>query len=335
MNWLLVGASNVAQEWIISAIRAVGDEVTGIVSNDLVRAQDFACKQNIQKFSHDLKHALYDNEVDAVYISSANSLHAEQAMIALKAKKHVMCEKPMALSISDAQQMIEQAKIHQVVLAVNYHLRNSAVIQKIRELIANNCIGEVQNIRFCHAVSLPKNLQNWRIHTPSEGGVILDITVHDIDTLRFLLNDEPISVSAMAQTGVLSPNNVPETVMGTIEFAKGALVSFYDSFTAQYFQTSIDIIGSKGNLQASNTLTQHAIGELHLNNDKGCQRIPIEHHNLYVSSFQQFKSAIQNRGRPAATAYDGLRSLEIALAIQQAIENKKHISLTFGESLCF
>ncbi|MFW1800403.1 Gfo/Idh/MocA family protein [Acinetobacter nematophilus] len=335
MNWLLVGASTVAQEWIISAIRAINDEVTCIVSTDLVRAQNFARQQSIPNFSHDLKHALYSNKVDAVYISSTNSLHAEQAIIALKAQKHVMCEKPMALSITDAQQMIEQAKIHQVVLAVNYHLRNSAVIQKMRELIASDCIGEVQNIRFCHAVSLPKNLQNWRIDTPSEGGVILDITVHDIDTLRFLLDDEPISVSAMAQTGLISPNNVPETVMGTIEFTKGTLVSFYDSFTAQYFQTSIDIIGSKGNLQALNTLTQHSTGELHLNNDKGSQAIPIEHRNLYISSFQQFKNAIQDQGRPVATAYDGLRSLEIALAIQQAIENKMHISLTSGESLCF
>lgn len=198
MNWLLIGASNVAHEWIVPAIRAIGDEVISIVSGHLERAQDFAHRHDIANFSTDLNQALSHKEIDAVYISSTNSLHFEHAIAALKAKKHVMCEKPMALSITDAKEMIFQAEVNQVVLGVNYHLRNSAVIKKMRELIVSDAIGDVLTIRFCHAVSLPEKLQSWRINTPAEGGVVLDITVHDIDTLRFLLDDEPISVSAMA-----------------------------------------------------------------------------------------------------------------------------------------
>lgn len=331
MNWLLVGASNVAHEWIVPAIRAIGDEVISIVSGHLERAQDFAHRHDISNFSTDLNQALSHEEIDAVYISSTNSLHFEQAIAALKAKKHVMCEKPMALSITDAKEMIFQAEVNQVVLGVNYHLRNSAVIKKMRELIVSDAIGDVLTIRFCHAVSLPEKLQSWRINTPAEGGVVLDITVHDIDTLRFLLDDEPISVSAMAQTGLISQNNIPETVMGTIAFAKGTLVSFYDSFTVQYFQTSIDVIGTKGTLLARNTLTQHAVGELQLNNIHGTQTIDIKNENLYASSLQKFKNATQNRGQPAATAYDGLRSLEVSLAIQQAIINKTNVLAVTGE----
>lgn len=282
-------------------------------------------------FTTDLKQALQNEEIDAVYISSANSLHFEQAIAALKAKKHVMCEKPMALNISDAKEMISQAEINGVILGVNYHLRNSALIKKMRELIAAGSIGDVLTIRFCHAVSLPEKLQGWRINTPSEGGVVLDITVHDIDTLRFLLDDEPVSVNAMAQTGLISPNNVSETVMGTIEFAKGTLVSFFDSFTAKHFQTSIDVIGTKGTLLAQNTLTQQPVGTLQLNNIDGSQSINIEHENLYITSFEKFKNAVENHGQPAATGYDGLRSLEVSLAVQQAITNKTNVLTFAGE----
>lgn len=331
MNWLLVGASNVAHEWIVSAIRNVGDKVTSIVSGNLERAKDFANQHDIPNFSTDLEQALQNEDIDAVYISSANSLHFEQAITALKAKKHVMCEKPMALNTSDAKEMIYQAETNGVILGINYHLRNSALIKKMRELIAAGSIGDVLTVRFCHAVSLPEKLQSWRINTPSEGGVVLDITVHDIDTLRFLLNDEPIYVNAMAQSGLISPNNVSETVMGNIEFTKGTLVSFYDSFTAKNFQTSIDVIGTEGVLLAQNTLTQQAVGTLQLNNINGSQTIKIEHENLYVTSFQKFKSAVENHDQPAATGYDGLRSLEVSLAIQQAITNKTNVLVAAGE----
>ena len=194
-GWGLIGASNIAHEYMIGAIRAQpGNEVVAVASTNADRARAYASAHGIAAGYSSVDALLADPAVNAVYISTTNELHREQTIAAARAGKHVLCEKPLALTLEDAVAMVRACRSGGIVMATNHHLRNAATHRKMRDLIAGGAIGTPLFARVFHAVYLPVNLQGWRIDKPQAGGgVILDITVHDSDTLRFALGAEPVS----------------------------------------------------------------------------------------------------------------------------------------------
>jgi 1,5-anhydro-D-fructose reductase (1,5-anhydro-D-mannitol-forming) len=190
-GWGLIGASTIAKEWVIGAIRAqTGAEVVAVMSSSAARAKDYAKANAIPQAYDNLAALLGDPAIDAVYISTTNELHKEQTLAAAAAGKHVLCEKPLALSLADARDMVEACRKAGVVMGTNHHLRNAASHRAIHAAIKAGRIGLPLSARVFHAVHLPPHLQGWRITRPDAGGgVILDITVHDVDTLRFILDD--------------------------------------------------------------------------------------------------------------------------------------------------
>lgn len=319
MKWGLIGASTIAKEWMIEAIRSIGDEVSAVVSASESRAEDFAKNNDIRKYGTSLDDLLLDPEIQAIYISTQNHLHKEQSLKAIKAGKHVLCEKPLALSVADAAEMVSAAEEAGVVFATNHHLRNAESHKALRRAVQGGLIGKPVAARVFHAVSLPPHLQGWRIaDSDNGGGVILDITVHDTDTLRFILNDDPVEVTALTQAGELSVNGVADSVMGVIRFKSGLLAQFHDSFTAKYAETGIEIIGTEGTLVARNVMTQQPIGEVVLINAQGSRKLILEHANLYETGVRDFSEAVAGRSQPAASGLDGLWSLATGMAVVQA-----------------
>ena len=170
-----------------------------------------------------------------------------------------------------------------------------------------------------HAVYLPPNLQGWRIAKPEAGGgVILDITVHDADTLRFVLGTEPIAVSAMTSQGGMADEGLEDGVMGVVRFSNGVLARFHDAFTTRCATTGFEVHGQDGSLIGRDCMTQAPKGEVVLRTAKGEENLRIEHENLYVRSVRLFSEAVAGRGSPAATGEDGLKSLSVALATSEA-----------------
>src|SRR5438445_6601201 len=104
-HWGLIGASTIAREWVIPAIRANGGEVMNVMSSDAARGRDYAAKNGIAASTASLDDLLSDPRIDAVYVSTTNELHRDQTITAARAGKHVLCEKPLALSLADAREM--------------------------------------------------------------------------------------------------------------------------------------------------------------------------------------------------------------------------------------
>ncbi len=118
--------------------------------------------------------------------------------------------------------MVAQCRNRGVVMATNHHLRNAATHRAMRDAIKAGRIGKPLFARVFHAVYLPPHLQGWRIERPAAGGgVVFDITVHDADTLRFVLDDEPQSVVAMTSQGGMGQAGLEDGVMGVIRFSNG------------------------------------------------------------------------------------------------------------------
>ncbi|HEX6707203.1 MAG TPA: Gfo/Idh/MocA family oxidoreductase [Albitalea sp.] len=320
IGWGLIGASTIAREFMVDAIRAqAGHEVVAVMSSSAERARQFAAENRIAAAFDSLEALLADPAVQVVYVSTTNELHRAQVLAAARAGKHVLCEKPLALSVSDALDMVRACDAAGVVLATNHHLRNAATHRKLRELVRAGAIGRPLFARVFHAVYLPPHLQGWRLDKPAAGGgVILDITVHDIDTLRFILDAEPVEAVGMSQAAAMAKQGLEDGAMSVVRFDNGVLAQLHDAFTVRHAGTGIEIHGESGSLIGRDVMTQRPIGEIVLRREGGEERIALQHEGLYERGVASFGVAIGGGGEPAATGRDGVRSLAAAIAVAEA-----------------
>ena len=327
-GWGLIGVSNIARQYMINAINAHADaEVIGVVSSSPDRAAAYAREQKLAKHYETLDDLLSDPEISCVYISTTNEQHHDQAIAAAHAGKHVLCEKPLALSLADARQMVGACHEAGVVRATNHHLRNAGLHRRMRDLVADGSIGDVLAVRVFHAVYLPEQLQGWRVDNPNAGGgVVLDITVHDADTVRFVLDDDPVEVTAMTASHGMGKRGLADTVMGVMRMKSGALVQFHDAFTIKHVPTGFEVHGTEGSLIARNCMTQNPVGDLVLRRGNDERAIDdFERSDLYARSVRNFMAAVKGTGQPSATAVDGLWSLATALAAAESARTGKVI----------
>ncbi len=330
LRWGIIGATTIAREWMIGAIREAGDEVVAVMSSDAGRGETYARDNAIASATTSLD-ALLESGIDAVYIATTNEHHKPQTLAAAKAGKHVLCEKPLALTLADAREMAAACKAAGLVMATNHHLRNAGTHRAMRQAIRDGRIGKPLFARVFHAVYLPPHLQGWRLKDPKAGGgVVLDITVHDADTLRFVLGEEPVAVKAMIQESGMAAPGLADGIMGVARFESGLLAQWHDAFTTKFATTGFEVHGSDGSLIATNCMTQQPVGEVLLRTAKGEEQLPIDHGNLYLRNVQAFDAAVGGAGRPSASAEDGIRSLAFALAALEAAESGRETRVEPG-----
>jgi 1,5-anhydro-D-fructose reductase (1,5-anhydro-D-mannitol-forming) len=323
LKWGLIGASDIAATRVIAAIRASGGETIGVFSGSADRAADFAAGNGLPDYTTDLD-ALLDWEIDAVYISSTNALHFEQAIRALKAGKHVLCEKPLALEAVQAEAMVELADALGLVLAANHHLPGSPLHAKVRELVSAGTIGTVLSAKIAHAVLLPERLRGWRLGLGTPGsGVILDITCHDASVLNPLLGT-PVAATAMAvRQAAWNTGGQEDAAMTVIQYQGDAgppvLAQTHDSFTVGFAQTSLEVHGTEGTIQVTDAMTQDTAGQVILITASGTRAVDVDcSQDLYVIGLRAFTAAVKGTGVPTATGRDGLMALKVALAAQES-----------------
>jgi 1,5-anhydro-D-fructose reductase (1,5-anhydro-D-mannitol-forming) len=320
IGWGLIGASNVAREWLIPAMNAASNsKVVAVLGSDLARTQRYAADNNVPAAYDDLATLLNDPAVTAVYISTTNERHAPAAIAAAKARKHVLCEKPMALSLDDARAMLEAAKSAGVRLGVNHHLRCMETHRTIRRLVSDGAVGNIVAVRLFFGVTLPDDLKGWRVNNPQAGGgVLFDLTVHDADLIRFLLADEPLDVVALTGATGVAQAGLPDTAMIAARMKSGLLLQIGESFSIAHADTSLEIHGTRGSILANDVLMQRGGGTVFLRRESALESINIQHANAYPRVIEQFNNAIRGEGDPSASGEDGFASLAFALAARES-----------------
>jgi 1,5-anhydro-D-fructose reductase (1,5-anhydro-D-mannitol-forming) len=326
----VIGASTIGREWMVPAINAQPDSmVAALASSDPERGRRYADELGIPTVYSSLTELLSDAAIDAVYISTTNEWHEPQTLAAVAAGKHVLCEKPLALSLEGARTMVAAAATAGVVMGTNHHLRNAATHRTIRESIQAGAIGQPLAARVFHAVHLPPHLQGWRIDRPDAGGgVILDITVHDADTLRFALRDEVAEVTAMTASQGMGRAGLEDAVMGVMRFRDGVIAQFHDAFTAPHACTGLEVHGTEGSLYGRDVMTQRPVGTVSIVKNGSEEAVPVVHENLYERSVRCFNAAMRGEGEPAATGTDGVRSLAVALAVRESAQQGKTLQVS-------
>jgi 1,5-anhydro-D-fructose reductase (1,5-anhydro-D-mannitol-forming) len=295
--------------------------VVSVVSGDHSRANALAAVFGADGHD-DLDRALADPRVSAVYVSSINSAHHRQELTAIAARKHVLCEKQLALNAAEANELIDAARRAGVILATNHHMRNSLPHRLMRDAVAAGDIGTPVAAIVQHAVRLPLAAQRWRTSDPGAGaGAALDLAVHDADCLRFTLSQDPQTVMATTTSGLMTAPSIDETISGTAIFGEDIHASFVESFVTGHASTQIQILGTDGALVGLGIQSMQPVGTLlHVCNGTPRTVELGRREDLYVVGVRRFVAAALGGGPPAATGADGAWSLAFATAALESAD---------------
>ena len=322
LRWGLIGASNIAAAWVLPAIRNGGDSVEFVYSSTAAWAAEYAEAHGIANATGDFARACEWPGVDAVFVSGTNERHAPQTIAAAAAGKHVLCEKPMALTVADGREMIRAADRHGVVLAINHHLPGADTHRSIQNLVSSGALGTPLAMRIVFAIMASEQLRTWRLHDPIGGGAILDLTTHSVSVAQAILGATATEASAIAVRQ--GPWSTPgdggplDAVMATLRFGE-VPVQTHDAYTVAHCPTSLEVIGSEASVRAISTMSQDPGGTLwHTANGETTEIDVPDRRDLYEIVLDGFRSAIARTGRPTVTAAEGLSALAGALAVAEA-----------------
>jgi 1,5-anhydro-D-fructose reductase (1,5-anhydro-D-mannitol-forming) len=327
VKWALVGASDIAATRMIPAIRGRGDDVIAVVSGDADHGSRFAAANDIIHATTDLDMVLADDTVKAVYISSRNHLHATQSVAVLAAGKNVLTEKPMAISIDEAELVLDAAASTDVTFAVNHHLPGAATHRAIRRLIDDGAIGRPLAVSVCHAVVLPERLRGWRLEDEPGAGVALDITCHDASVINAVLGRPASVVTAVGVTQGSWRADSADAVMSSLTYGD-VTVQTHDAFTIGYRPTRFDVWGTDGAILSRDVMTQDPIGEITLRTSSGEQSIDVgERHDLYTTVLDAFADAVAGTGEPTVSGADGANAYIVAQAVSDAASSGRAVTI--------
>jgi predicted dehydrogenase len=235
VGWAIVGLGELALGEIMPAFpKAKHSQPVALVSGHPDKAKRVAeayAIPNDSIYNYDNFDKLAeDKSVEVVYIVLPNSMHAEFTMRALRAGKHVLCEKPMAVSVEECTKMIEAAKEADRLLGVAYRLHSEPMNRKVMEMCAKKQFGVIKTFESsnCQDVKAP----NIRLSADLGGGPVGDVGVYSINAARYCTGEEPVEVTAIAHQPKDDPRfrEVPESVAFTLRFPSGILAHCDCSF---------------------------------------------------------------------------------------------------------
>ena len=298
-------------------------ELSYIWDEDEVRGKTMADKYNCQYIANLDK--FLQTDINAVVICSENINHKEHVIKAAKAKKHILCEKPIATEVKDAEAMIQACEKASVILQIAYPVRFAPVIENVKAMIQDGAIGEVLAINATNHGLMPGG---WFIEKKlSGGGSATDHIVHIMDLIRWIFKDEVKSVYAELDTRFYDID-VEDCGMVTLELESGMIVSIDPSWSRpKVFPTwgnvVMHFVGTKGNLSVD-VFKQHSL--YYNGNEEKIQELPWSE-DMDEGLIKDFIDCIKSNGMPSITGIDGLRTLEVVKAAYQSNELKKTIVL--------
>ena len=251
LRWAVVGCGSVAEHKGGPALYNVeGSELTVAMSRDRQRAAGFAERHGAKRYYTRFEDVLADDEVNAIYVATPPHVHAAQAVAAARAGKHILCEKPMALTVAECDRIIAEALQRGVQLMVAYYRRRYPAVVKLKELLDAGCIGRPTKIRTevagCYQPPADGS-KPWRTDPAIAGGGFLwDIGSHRIDLMVHLMGDVR-QVAAFADT-VVFDLAVEDSASLILRFANGAHGVGVYHWTVAHGGDEIEIGGTQGRI---------------------------------------------------------------------------------------
>ncbi len=333
-GWAIIGPGLFAANRIAPALnKAVNGRLVAIVSRDRQRAEQFAEEHGALRAYDDLDAALRDREIDCVWVATPHSLHLEPVLACASARKHVLCEKPLATDRASAREMIRACARANVQLGTGFHLRHHPLHKEARRLVEAGEFGElVLDAAAEWSVAPPKPGEGyssaWRRDPAlAFAGITTGTGVHAIDLLRFVLDDEIVAISAFtdAETSPIAPlESRAETLM---RFSRGTLAVMRCLRGVPAPHNDLLIAGAKGWLVTRGSLGEATRGTV--------EAFGVEPEvvgapagwDMYAAEAEAFVRAIENDEPPNASGEDGLRAVEALDALLESARTGRTVAL--------
>ena len=250
LRWGILGAARVNERLLPAIVEAANAELVAIASRRPGAAAEtlakYAPQQRGVKTYDQLDALLADGEIQAVYLPLANHEHAEWALRAIQHGKHVLCEKPMALTVSDIEAIEAAARQHQVTVMEGFMYRFHPQHARVLELIRSGLIGEIRTVRASYSFMMrPARMYRLTEGVERGGGAMWDIGCYAIHSLRMFFEHDPVAVTALAK---YVDSGADITTSGIIDFGEGKHAQFDFSFERAR-RCEYEVIGTQGGLK--------------------------------------------------------------------------------------
>ncbi|MXN63994.1 gfo/Idh/MocA family oxidoreductase [Stappia sp. GBMRC 2046] len=321
IRYAVVGAGWISQQAFMPSVAQTGNsELTAIVTGNAENAAKLADFYGIENiYSYDRYDEMLDADVvDAVYIALPNSLHADYAIRAARAGKHLLVEKPLAITEAECEAMIAAAAEAGVFLMTAYRLHTDPGTIEVLEQIRNGAIGDPR--LFTSVFSYQADASNHRLKAEHWGGPLQDIGVYCLNAARHVFAAEPIEAIAMQGSGEddIRFGEVEEAIAVTLRFPGGRFAQFIASFGADTLDT-YRVIGTKGEMTLEPGFRFETDTKLLMRQN---EKVVFEKTSPPVDHFggqtAYFSDCILNGVRPEPDGEEGLADVRAMLAIERA-----------------
>lgn len=322
----MVHARNLSGRVPHAELVAVCDSVKDVA----IRA---AKELNIKKYYTDYREVMNDNEIDAVIIASPTKYHKEICVTAAKSKKHIFCEKPLAMNVKECEEIIQACEENNVKLQVGFMRRFMKDFIKAKEILDSGEIGDIVLVKsLTRGPSKPKE---WMMDIKKSNGLLAEVNSHDIDTVRWLTGSDIKTVFALGGNyrNVEFKEKYPDfydNVVMIFELENGAQGVIDGAMYVQYgYDARVEILGTKGVIFVgqNNDTSVVACTKTHGVKRPLMSSWMVLFEDAYYEEDKSFVQSILNDDPPLVTGIDGLKAVEVVEAGNQSLIEKRIVHL--------
>jgi xylose dehydrogenase (NAD/NADP) len=318
LNWGLLSTAKINQALIKPLRASKRTRLLAVGSRSISNAEAYAREWDIPRAHGSYEALLADPEIDVIYNSLPNHLHAEWTIKALLAGKHVLCEKPFALTLADVDAMSQAARENGKVLAEAFMYRHHAQTLKVKEIADSGILGKLQLIKGAFTFTISR-AGDIRLKKETGGGSIWDVGCYPISYTRMILGAEPVEVFGWQVT---ASSGVDESFIGQMRFDNGVHAQF-DSGLGSPSRSMIEIVGTYATLTIPNPFKPGKASEIYLSHGGKQEKIKIKSNELYLGEVEDMCNAITQSKPPRISHADSRGNIAVILALLESAKTGK------------
>jgi xylose dehydrogenase (NAD/NADP) len=322
LRWGLLSTAHINRALIPPIRKSKRSQLVAVASRSQETAEAYARKWGIPRPLGNYEALLEDPQVDVIYNSLPNGLHAEWTIKALQAGKHVLCEKPLAISLYEVDAIITAASQTGKVVAEAFMYRHHPQTLKVKELVDSGAIGQLRLLRGTFTYNLT-NPDNVRLDPILGGGSIWDVGCYPISYARFIIGAEPLEVFGWQNS---SPSGIDMLFVGQMRFPGDVYTQFDSSFNT-HFRTLMEVIGSEGTISVPVPYKPGKKEHIYLVHGDKIETITINSQELYQGEVDDIEDAILTGHAPRVSLEESRGNIAAILALLASAKEGKQITL--------
>ena len=322
LKWGVAGCGKFTETAFMPAIKVLRKStVQSVYSHDAARVKHMS-----EMFAVPGAYTDYDaflaSPIDAVYIGSVNADHYTQVIKAAKAGKHILCEKPLAITAQQAEEMIRVCEENKVQLSVNYTQRFHPIVAKAKEIIEGGMLGKLVSMQVNFNINFEPG-DNFRFKKDlSGGGALRDLGTHAIDLMRYLGGE--ISEIDGIFDDIIYKSEVDDIALGLVKFEKGGYGNFNVSYNNKKAFNRVEILGYTGALSIDNLIgIRHSSAKMTILLDGEAKKAFRKRGNKLHNCIKSVQKSFLENTTPLVTGYDGLINLKLMEELERKCQQKK------------